>query len=194
MKRKDYLSKIGKFKDGRIKHTFSTKFLLPMINYNSLEDFLGTLVNVHINGSLANPELILVLENNTNVSRDIVRCRINPQYVEDTLQDDEIIIRFNIPAKYLNSYAKFIEGKYSYFDNDYKEKLKSIYSDRVFPTGINVSMYDIIYPRYDKRKALASEYNVAVELIEEVIDKPDLDYEIYKSIKQLEEANHTIHE
>ncbi len=185
MKRKDYLTSIGKMdSNGSITHTFASKFLLPIIGY-TIKDLGTSLINTHITEG-NKPELIVILDPNKDDTVSLlVKMRILSHYLNDETTDDELIIRFTISEAYYNVLDKFKKGQYSGFDEFYKRILTRYYGEGVIQNGIKVSMYDTIYPRYEKRKNLAERLGEEVKYIQEVLDSPEMDYEIYKSLEQL---------
>jgi hypothetical protein len=174
--------KIGKLNNNQISYTYSTRLLLPMLGLKS-SDF-KKLINVHINDN-EDSYLIVIVENTDESTVDIVRCTINDYYIEHYTNEDEICIKFKIPNAYLSDFEKFKIGNYSGFSDDYKKRLTIMYGQQVIPKGIDVSMYDVIHPRLEKRKAISERTGESLSLIKEVMSSPDLDYEIYKSINQL---------
>ena len=62
MKRREYLTNIGKTRsNGSIKHTLATTLLLPTIGYCKKE-FNNNLINVHIDEDFTVPTLILIID------------------------------------------------------------------------------------------------------------------------------------
>lgn len=182
MKRKEYLAEIGKVKNNTIIHTYSTRLVLPMLGFKSTD--FKRLINVHIT-NLKDPQVIVILQDTDDSVVDLVRCQINDNYIEHYRDEDELCIRFRIPDQYYTDFNKFIDGKYSQLSTKYKEVLTYMYGQGVYHKGIDVSMYDILYPRLDKRKAIAEWTGEPLELIKEVMSSPDMSYELYKSLNQL---------
>ncbi len=199
MKRREYLTNIGKVrKSGAIKHTFATTFLLPTIGYCE-KDFNNNLINVYIDEDLETPTLVLVIDINTFFTDDMLkRLEKNPIYAGFEKFDSEIVIKFRVPLKHHDTFRKFINGKYSEFNNEYKQVLTNIYGYKVNTIGKLVTEYDIIYPRKDKRKQIAEELStppnsiIDYTSIKEVFDRPDMEYEIYQSLQQIKEQQ--VHE
>lgn len=181
VKRRDYLAKINKIKNNKIVYTYSTRFILPMLGFTVL-DFSNNLVNVHIL-DIDKKHIVLIFENDDDLCHNsVIKCRVNENYITEELHDDEIIVKFEIPSNHISNFNKFIQGKYSEFDNIFKKKLVMLYGNSVIQDGIEVTTYDIIYPRLEKRKALADYFNNPVENIKEVYSIPDMEYEMFKSI------------
>lgn len=185
MKRKNYLTSIGKMdKSGSITYTFASKFLLPIIGF-TIKDLGNTLINTHIIDT-DKPELVVILDPNHDDSVSmLVKMRILSHYLIDETIDDELIIKFTISEAYYNVLDKFKKGQYSAFDDFYKRILTRYYGEGVIQNGTKVTMYDTIYPRYEKRKLLAESLGIETKVIQEVLDSPEMDYEIYKSLEQL---------
>ncbi len=189
MKRREYLTNIGKIRQSNntIIHTFATTFLLPTIGYCEKE-FKNNLINVHIDEDFNEPKLYLIIDYLPNIEESMSRLRTNSIYIGHEISEcgTEVIIKFKIPDRYLDIFDKFIKGKYSEFNNEYKQILTDMYGIKVNPNGKLVTVQDIIYPRGEKRKQIAKELNVELSSVpSEVFDTPDLSYEIYKPIKQL---------
>lgn len=203
MKRKDYLRRIGKIKDNKIKHTYSTNFLLPMLNFNLNEDFLGTLINVHLINE-KQPKLVVILQNNPLVQEDIRVCEINYNYIKHEIFKEEVVIWFNLPEQHYDDYLCFINGSYSKFSEPYKSTLRNIYGLKsIVDKNIDknnwdliklVTIYDIIHPRKIKRQLISDYLNVSIDDIQEVFDKPDMKYEEYVSLQELTEQEELLTE
>ena len=192
MNRREYLTNIGKIRsDGSIRHTFTSTFLLPTIGYCEKE-FGKRLINVYIDENFQDPTLYLIIDYDIHVEKSLERLQKNTIYIEHSFSEDksEIIIKFKIPEVYHSIFNKFINGKYSEFDNNYKQILIDMYTKKVNPNGSFVTVCDTIYPRKEKRKQIANELNVDINIVpEEVFDPPELNYEIYKSLEQLNNQN-----
>lgn len=175
------MNSIGKVKDGNVTYTASAKFLLPILGY-TIKDFNKCLINVHINeeGTL----LYVILDPNNESTVDyLIKLRILGIFLEEFHNDDELVLTFKIPSVYSDVVKKFKIGNYSGFEDFYKTYLTKYYGGSVIQNGVKVSMYDTIYPRYEKRKAIAEHLDVDIKLIQEVLDSPYMDYEIYKPIE-----------
>lgn len=186
MKRREYLINIGKIKNnGTIKHTYCSTFLLPTIGYSEKE-FNNQFLNAYIDENLSEPQLYVIIEGNID-ELSLNKIKKNPCYVEDFLSENEteLIIKFKIHEKYHDIFYKYINGKYSEFDNTYKQILTEIHGRSVNTHKRLVTVFDILYPRKDKINQIAVELDVNKSLIKEVFDIPNLEYEIYKPLEQL---------
>lgn len=188
-KRKEFLIKEGRIKrDKTLINTFTSTFLLPLIKITS-SDFGKNFINAYIH-NVDKPCIYVVCsynEEDDNLMRGIVRSRINPNFIETEIKSDEIILKFTIPQESLNIFQLFIEGKYSQFPEKYKRYLCSIYGVAVEKETRYASVYNVLYPQDYKRKQIADFLKVDKELIKEVLDIPDMNYENYKDIEELEE-------
>lgn len=113
-------------------------------------------------------------------------------------QEDEIVIVFNVPDKYLKNFNLFINGKYSKFDEDYKQVVCNYFGKRSINDSHIVSEYNTLYPQDFKRKYIAERIYEKKDIerglkilneVYEVLDPPNLDKEIYKPIEQLTEQD-----
>lgn len=186
-KRKEFLIKKGHTKkDGSLRHTFTTTFLLPILRLTK-KDFGRSFLNAYIvTGNVL--ELYVVCINNeydSTLTTGIVKSRINANFIDTEINDDEIIIKFTIPKEAYDIFNLFIEGKYSQFPEKYKKYLVGLYGMEVVPETRFVSEYNVLYPQDYKRKQIADELGVAKSAIKEVLDIPDLRYEEYKRLDDL---------
>lgn len=192
MKRREYLTSVGKVSSsGNIEHTFCTSFLLPAVGY-CRKEFNNRLINVHIDKDFRDPALILIIDYTPGIEESIERLKKNKIYDSYLIEDSEVAIRFKVPYKYHDNFYKFLDGKYSEFDNEYKQILININGRKVNSTSGAVTIYDTIFPRKDKIKQIAEELNVSVSIMpKEVFDPPNLDYEVYKTLQELQEEQQT---
>ena len=160
-------------------------FVLPMvnINYKTLPD---NFVNSYIT---ENADIVIVFDkfaNSDNSFQDFLEfTKKNVYYKEYSANDDEIMIIFTIADKHLPNFELFKLGSYSKFSEDYKAKICSFYGKQTIKENYTVTEYNTIYPQEFKRKQIAEVLGVDIKLIEEVLDRPNMDKEIYQSIEQL---------
>lgn len=172
----------------RIKITDSAIYLLPMTGL-SVFDFDEALINVHIKHS-DTPSLVIICKNNPNDDNlNIILNKLMAykdfltSWTDDN--DNEICIEMKIPQRLIKNYHKFIDGKYSKFDEKYKDKLISIYNREVIVDSRKLTVYSVLYPQEFKRKQIAEWLGVDWKVIHEVKDIPNINYEIYRNIDQL---------
>lgn len=191
-KRLECLDNQGYIQNGLVKHTRTTRFLMPLIGIS--EASIGyicpkLLINAHVKN--VEEKFIFVILNKLDYpeeSRDYTIIQnLNENFVDYIEEDEEIILMYKIPNHFNSDYDKILEGKYSETSIEYKQIIT-----RVYGTGRNKedhlpSIYDCLFPTDAKRLEYANFLNVDVKLINEVSSKPNLDYEIYKTIKQLTE-------
>lgn len=187
--RVEYLKKNHWDSNGkRIKLTDSAIYLLPMVGL-SIFDFDDNLINVHVKHA-DSPSLVVIVKNKTNddnLSIIINKLMAYREYVDMWTDDDdrEICIEMKVPQRLVKNYHKFIDGKYSKFDERYKDKLISIYNREVIVDNRKLTVYSVLYPQEFKRKQIAEWLGVDWKMIGEVKDIPTLNYEIYRTIDQL---------
>lgn len=172
----------------RIRLTDSAIYLLPMVGL-SIFDFDNTLINVHVKHS-ESPSLVIIVKNNTNddnLAIIINKLMAHKEYVDMWTDDDdrEICIEMKVPQRLVKNYHKFIDGKYSKFDEKYKDKLISIYNREVIVDNRKLTVFSVLFPQAFKRKQIAEWLGVDWKMIDEVKDIPTLNYEIYRTIDQL---------
>lgn len=187
--RVEYLKKNHWDSNGkRIKLTDSAIYLLPMVGL-SIFDFDDNLINVHVKHA-DSPSLVVIVKNKTNddnLSIIINKLMAYREYVDMWTDDDdrEICIEMKVPQRLVKNYHKFIDGKYSKFDERYKDKLIAIYNREVIVDNRKLTVYSVLYPQEFKRKQIAEWLGVDWKMIGEVKDIPTLNYEIYRTIDQL---------
>lgn len=108
--------------------------------------------------------------------------------------EDEIVIVFNVPEKHKKDFDLFIIGKYSKFDEDYKEQIGNYFGKKSISDTYVVTEYNTIHPQPFKRKLIAErlfekkDLAIGLKILEEVgevLDPPDMNKEIYKTITEL---------
>lgn len=115
----------------------------------------------------------------------------NPNLVECLDLEEEVVLKFAIPEQYSNCYYLFLEGKYSQFDEEYKQLLCRYFGKESIREGHKVTEYNTIYPQAYKRRQIAEylydkkDVEAGLKLIQEVLERPNLDRELYKPIEQL---------
>lgn len=159
---------------------------MPVVGVN-LKTFGNFFINAHI--AKDDEKIIYVICENKEESEEllsiITRLKINPNFIDTEIIEDEIIIKFKIPQEYYEIYKLFLEGSYSKFSSHYKKILTGIYGSEVIQDRHAVTEYNVLYPQDYKRKQIAARLGVDYKLINEVIDSPDLGYEIYKTLTEL---------
>lgn len=163
-------------------------FVLPMceVNYKTFPDNF-------INCYLKDDQVVVVFDipkkddNKFKLFLDYIKLNKNYDMYEEDI--DEITLYFNIPDRNKKNYEMFLQGKYSKFSKEFQELLKSYFGTRSRKEDYKVNVIDVISPMDFKKKQVAERLGVDISLIEEVLDKPDLEKETYKPIiKLLEQA------
>jgi hypothetical protein len=169
------------------KATKAHTFVLPMCSLNN-----RLLSDNFINSYILDDYLVLVFTKpegeHYNYSKFINYISFNENFIRSELVEDEEVFYFKIPQYYLDDYEKFKQGLYSKFSDGFKELLIKHYGRVSIKENHTVTVYNTIYPQEFKRKQIAEHYNVDLNYVpEEVLDIPNLSFETYKSIIQLQE-------
>lgn len=186
--RKEFLQKEGKNikRNGDIFNTYTSKLLLPVVNC-TIKDFGLSFLNAHI--AQDEPKIYVICENNEDdatLITAIVKARINPNFIDSVVIEDERIFTFKIKEEDVPIYEAFKKGRYSTFPIEYKERLLKIYGRTPIKSNRYVSECDALYPTDFKRKQIADWLGVKdYREIVEVLDAPDLSYEFYVPITEL---------
>lgn len=189
-KRLMWLDNNGYIKDDIINHTRTTRFLMPLIGISefSLKHINPKLlINAHCTDTDDN--LVYIILNKLKFPEEcqayLETQNLNEHFIDHINDEEEHILIYKIPQHFEDDYAKILAGKYSYTSTFYKEVLCRIYGVSSNTTSYLPTIYDCLYPTAFKRKLYAEELNVDINLIDEVSSKPNLDYEIFKTIKDL---------
>lgn len=174
------------------KTNYCARFILPMVgvNHNNLP---SNFINAYIS---LDKEAFLIFDK--TVDYDIVFYHYlehvkvkNLNLIECIEQEQEVVLKFAIPEQHSNNYHLFLEGKYSQFDEEYKQVICRYFGKGSIKEGHTVTEYNAIYPQTFKKRQLAEhlydrkDVEDGLKLIHEVLARPDLDREIYKPIEQL---------
>lgn len=198
--RKTYLKNKGYIrKDGSIKFTKVTMFCLPMLGFH-FKDFGDSLLNVYSTHD-ESPHLYVVILNpykdNPGLNIVLDKLRSHPNFVEETKDDDEyeIILKLKLDSNHEDDYYKVMSGDYSKISEDYKKILTRLYSDfkhdlnlppKINADGlVDTSMAEVLDPSLEKKKIVAKHFGVELSSVKELISKPDLRYELYRTIEEL---------
>ncbi len=187
--------------ENRSKPNLSAKFILPMVDIFD-KHLPGNFINSYITDDY---QVILVFDlagdNRFVHYLDFIR---GSEYFHKTEEhEDEICIFFKIGEKYKSDYDMFKYGHYSKISEEYKQTMCKLHGVEPWKLDHQASIYNAIYPQKYKRKQIAERFYAPedireglkiIEEVGEVLDKPNLDREIYKTIEQLkeEQQNKTI--
>ncbi len=170
-------------------------FILPMVGIN-----YRNLPSNFINSYISKDYHVIMVFDKTDEYDEIFyhfldRTRNNIRWYRSSEEDiDEISLVFEIPEIYKNNFDLFMLGRYTEFTESYKGVLCNFFGKKTrkeLEHLEDMTEFDVIYPREFKRKQIAEHlsYNNSVidwKIINEVLSRPDLEKEIYKSIKILE--------
>ena len=192
-----YLKQQGYVKDdGDLRHTKVTNFCLPMIGLHR-RDFKGKLLNVYIQHTDEQYLYIVVLNtDDEDVVKVLKKINDHEDFVESFNDDDnkELVFVVKVPKKHEDDYYKILNGLYSEISQGYKNILKVFYTNNVYdlndaPLIVNgqvaTTMWEILNPSVRKREIVAKHFEVDIKDVKELMSKPDIKYEVYKNIKDL---------
>lgn len=173
-------------------------FILPMIGI----DYKRRLPTNFINSYLTKEYDIMLVFDKTRDYDEIFHhflnrtVEFNKNFGEKLEYEDELVLRFKIPEMFKDDVDKFLKGAYSEFSEYYKRILCQYYGKTTIKENHAVTEYNVIYPEDFKRKQIAEylSYDKSIidyKLIKEVLDKPDLDRELYKDINVLLERKNS---
>lgn len=180
----------------KLKSTKTTQFLLPILGFQ-LSSYPNQFISSYIIHSREAelPKIVVTFENISDKHEDfeifkmhIYKMQNIPEFRDDLStyddEDKELVLVFDLKKEFIKDYELFIQGKYSKFSDKLKDLLIKVYGKGQAP-GHKASMFDTLYPKDEKRKLLADHigYDDYTKL-EEVLDSPDLNFEVYRSTKE----------
>jgi hypothetical protein len=193
-RRLEWLLNNGYIEDNIIKYTRTTRFLMPLIGVSELElKKLSPeiLINAHIKSK--EEKLIYIIlnkKNNLELLNDFLQNQnFNENFVDYIEEEDEFIVIYKLQEHFYSDYDKILTGQYSKTSDSFKEIITRIYGYKSNEECHLPSIYDALYPTDKKRKMYAKFLDVDHTLLNEISSIPNLEYEIYKPIKQLYEQN-----
>lgn len=140
------------------------------------------------------PQIILIFDNidYEPLKEDVYRISNISEFIDSEYDDEdrEVVLFFDVPVKFRNDFELFVKGSYSKFSEEFKKVLIKEYGDgrknEIKNNGLpRLSVYDTIYPLKSIKEIMAQQLEIKVELIEEVLDKPNLEKEEFKYIDEL---------
>ena len=174
-------------------------FILPMCGINH-KNLPTNFINAYINKDY---QAFMVFDK--TVDYDIIFYKFlentrekNNNLIEVADEDDEIVLKFNISKEYHKDYDTFVEGKYSKFSESYKKTLISYFGQKSRDQDYKANIYNAIHPQDFKRRQIAEriydsrDINEGIKLIDEVLEAPNLNEEIYKPIQEIIQINNTL--
>jgi hypothetical protein len=188
--RLEWLENNGYVQDGKIVHTRTTKFLMPLIGIS--EYSIGYIhpkifINAHVKNY--NEKYIYVILDKKNYFEQckeyIVLQNLNEHYKDLYSNDFEYVLVYEIPKHFHEDFDKILNGKYSKTNGYYKDIICKIYGAGRFYDDHRPSIYDCLEPTDQKRKLYADFLGVDKKEIKEVSSIPNEQYEIYKDIFEL---------
>lgn len=182
------------------KKNLNRAFILPMcgINYKILPiNFINSYITLDY-------QVVLVFDKsegyNTEFQMFLNHVQENIRsYVSFEDNIDEVDIIFQVPEIFRKEFDLFIDGRYSKFSEYYKRIICNFFGRKTIKDDSKVTEYNIIYPEDFKRKQIADSLSIERSEVDwksiiEVIDKPDLNREIYIPIDILKAQRTIINE
>ena len=170
---------------------FSARLILPMVDIN-FKNLPNNFINSYITD---NYEVVIVFDKTEEDSRFIHfldYTKGNGYYRDKSEDEDELSLYYTVLEKDHINIDAFKVGRYSEFTEEFKKKICSYHGIKSNKEDYTAYTHDVIYPLDFKRRQIAErlfkpeDINQGIKLIREVLDKPDLDKEIYKTIQQLQ--------
>lgn len=199
MDRIQWLEDRGYIKNGKITHTRSTKFLLPLVGITEMDIEKidkNLLINVHYLIKEKEIKIIVVLkldEFNERLEYFVKLQNLNENFSKDfvnTMIDNDYLIIYNLPEQFREDFNLFIEGKYSKMSKEYKDIIIRVYGDQVDLKDYKPYISEVLYPTDIKRQLIAEYYNVDIKYVDEVSAKPNKEHEAFHTIEELKNLNY----
>lgn len=178
------------------KKNYCCSFILPMVGVN-YKNLPTNFINAYITSDYGINMVFDKTEDYDVIFYHYVdNLKTKNVYLNNHLEEeDEVILKFNIPKLYHEEFELFKIGKYSQFDNNYKKLLVSYFGQKSMKDSHLVYEYNVIYPQDFKRQQIAErlydsrDLKEGLKFITEVLDTPDLNKEIFKTIDELLQLN-----
>lgn len=179
------------------------QFIVPMLEIPLMHVSKGKsyVIDVCVT-TVGYPQVVYIFDNidNEPLKMDIYRLQNHHDFVSIDYGDSEreVLVFMNIPLEYRHDFDTFVKGKYTRFSEKYKKLLIEKYSEDRH-TGFNkvdglpnLSMKDVIDPEDDTRMRLARSLSSPGSIVSwreliEVLDAPDMKYETFRTVEELEE-------
>lgn len=136
-------------------------------------------------------KLALVFENtDSDDLKEILHCLQNhEEFVSinfDDKDDSEVVVILKLPKEHSINFNMFKIGRYTKFDNNFKELLMEIHG-RLTGAGKCIMMSDALFPNYQSKKYRADQLGVAISDLPngETMSIPDMDRELYWKVDEL---------
>lgn len=170
-----------------IKGNKTTIFLLPTFGY-SKSFYTQYLIDCYIKDITSN-QIVICFQNvdDIRLTEQIYRLCAHHGFQESYTDDEdkELVILMSIDKEFYLDFKRFLEGRYSKFSNNLKDLLMKQNEGK---TGKDhkVSVFDVLYPKEEKATQIAEYLDVNInEIPNELLDKPNLEVELYKTIEEL---------
>lgn len=181
--------------NGNLSNTRTTKFLMPLIGVSE-KGLDGYCLNMFINAHIKDKEelMLCIILNKLDFPEQskefVILQHLNEHFVKYVEEDEEYVIEYLIPSHFKDDYDKVLKGEYSKTSSPYKQIMTRVHGNNRDETDHLCFVNEVLNPTDAKRELLAKRLFVSKSLISEVSSKPNLSYEIYKTINQLKEETY----
>jgi len=165
----------------------SKNFILPMLGF-PISQFEPHIIdcNIIVEGF---PKIVVIFDNVDEEPLKMLIYKLQSDYLfldcEYDDDDREVVLFFDVPKEFKSDFELFLTGSYSKMSDVYKNRLVQYFGKSTCEDWGLVTMWDTIYPKEHKKKQIAEKYGVDLDKISELISSPDIEHEIYKTIKEL---------
>lgn len=170
----------------KLKSNKTRQFLVPLLGY-PLSYYTNHFIEAYIIVD-DDPRLVCIFDNIDNEDLNIHLIRLeNHHCFNKSFKDDknkELVYVFDIDGIFQKDFKKFLEGKYSELSGRMRAILEKEYGKTTVLDSHVATMFDTLYPTPRKIKMLADHLGVEEKEIVEVLDKPNIDNEIYRNIEE----------
>jgi hypothetical protein len=135
----------------------SFSYVLPMLGGTFLEyqDLKGCYIFHDDYPELKDNIFLWVEKKSENL---IERLTKHPEFIHfDNIDDENNLLYFNVPVKYLEDFKMFKDSKYSKLSNDYKKDIVTFWDSRNIPNII-----DVLYRKETAYLRLEKQYDIEI--------------------------------
>ncbi len=169
----------------KLKSNKTRQFLVPLLGY-PLSYYTDHFIEAYVVPD-DDPRLVCIFENINNEDLEIHLIRLENhhcfvrKYKDD--KNKELVYIFDIDGIFIKDFNRFLDGKYSELSGRMRAILEREYGKTTILDSHLATMFDTLYPTPRKIKQLADHLGVEESEIVEVLDKPNIDNEIYRNIE-----------
>ncbi len=173
--------------ENKIHTNYTTIFLLPMLEYS--RDFfkIPEFTSAYLIDEEESPKIVLVFENTDSEDlKELLLCiQSHEEFITLDTDEGDVLAILTIPRQYQIDYNMFKIGRYSKFDNNFKELLLDAHG-RITGDGDCIMMVDALFPNHKAKMYRAEQIGISINDLPngEVMSVPDLSKEMYKPLEQ----------